>query len=82
MALDSAQKQQILSAYPFLSNKSTKLDIMQMTEIMAYENTENPKEAIKRLMEEAKERRMAMKLIDFDEPKAKKGILEKAKKAP
>ena len=53
-----------------------------MTEIMAYENTENPKEAIKRLMEEAKERRMAMKLIDFDEPKAKKGILEKAKKAP
>jgi len=54
---------------------------MQMTEIMAYENTENPKEAIKRLMEEAKERRMAMKL-DLDEPKAKAGILEKAKKVP
>lgn len=64
-----------------MSNKSTKLDIMQMTEIMAYENTENPKEAIKRLMEEAKERRMAMKL-DLDEPKAKAGILEKAKKVP
>lgn len=35
-------------------NKSTNPDIMGMDEIAAYENTDNPKEAIKRLVEEAK----------------------------
>ena len=45
---------------------------MAMSDIMAYENAENPKEAIKRLMTEAKERRDAMKLIEFGEDILKK----------
>ena len=53
LALDGATESQKLTTYPFL-NKSTRHEIMTMKEIAAYENTDNPKEAIRRLVEDAK----------------------------
>ncbi len=45
---------------------------MPMDEVLAFENAENPKEAIRRLMSEAKERRNALKLDFGEEITAKK----------
>lgn len=42
---------------------------MSMKEIAAFENTDNPKEAIRKLVEDAKQRRKALRIDDF-EPKA------------
>lgn len=53
-SIDGANQETILTKYSFTMNKSTNPDIMGMDEIAAYENTDNPKEAIKRLVEEAK----------------------------
>ena len=39
---------------------------MLMKEIAAFENTDNPKEAVRKLVEDAKQRRKALKLDDFD----------------
>lgn len=66
--MDGAHEQQILTAYPFL-NKVTKPMIMTMKEIAAFENTDNPKEAIRKLVEDAKQRRKNLRIDDF-EPKA------------
>ncbi len=59
-----------------------KAELMQMDEVMTFENAENPKEAIRRLMSEAKERRNALKL-DFGEDitaKKKKPVQVKTQK--
>ena len=37
-----------------------------MKEIAAFENTDNPKEAVRKLVEDAKQRRKALKIDDFD----------------
>ena len=37
-----------------------------MKEIAAFENTDNPKEAIRRLVEDAKQRRKALRIDDFE----------------
>ena len=55
----------VLTAYSFL-NKTTKPEVMLMKEIAAFENTDNPKEAVRKLVEDAKQRRKALKLDDFD----------------
>ena len=54
-----------MTAYPFLS-KATKPEIMTMKEIAAFENTDNPKEAIRKLVEDAKQRRKALRIDDFE----------------
>ena len=65
MALDGAGESRILTAYLFL-NKSTKPEIMTMKEIAAFENTDNPKEAIRKLVADAKQRRKALRIDDFE----------------
>ena len=39
---------------------------MSMKEIAAFENTDNPKEAIRKLVEDAKLRRKALRIDDFE----------------
>ena len=54
-----------MTAYTYL-NKATKHNIMSMEEIAVCENAENPKEAIKRLVEEAAARRKAARMEEED----------------
>ena len=55
---DASENMNKLS-YSFL-NKATKPEIMTMKEIAGVENTDNPKEAIRRMVIEAKSRRKAL----------------------
>lgn len=63
--LDGSSDSRRFDAYPFL-NKFTKPDIMSMEEIVKFENSDNPKDAIRRLVEESNKRRKAMQMDDLE----------------
>lgn len=63
LSLDNSKGEKVLSSYPFIK-KASKVNIMAMDEIAAFENTENPKEAIRRLVADAKQRREAYGIDD------------------
>lgn len=54
-----------MTNYSFLQ-KSTKPQIIGMDEVLAFENAENPKEAIRRMVDEAKQRRTALSIDEQD----------------
>ena len=64
-SLDGDSEMHLLTKYPFLE-RATKPDIISMEEIAAFENTDNPKDAIRKLVADAKKRRLALKIDDFE----------------
>ena len=60
ISIDGSNEMKMLINYSFIMNKASPPDIISMDEIAAIENADNPKDAIKKLVQEAKERRKAM----------------------
>ena len=55
-----------MTDYAFLK-RGSEPDIISMEEIAGFENTENPKEGIRRMLTEAKERRKALAIDDMEQ---------------
>ena len=66
LSIDGSKDERLLTNYTFMKNKTVKHDIIKMDDIAQLENASTAKATIKRLAEEAKTRREAMQIEDFE----------------
>ena len=66
LSIDGSEDERLLTNYTFMKNKTVKHDIIKMDDIAQLENASTAKATIKRLAEEAKTRREAMQIEDFE----------------